>query len=252
MIKQNIVIVGYPKSGTTWLSRLVAELVQCPLQGEWGFKTLDVLFKEGAERSSPFNVYKTHHTITNIDQVGDLEIHKTIYIVRDPRDVVVSGMYYFDFLAYRRASVKKWKLGVFKKVILKEISEEKKKKLMISAVLKGDRRLNKWLAPSWKSHLEGYQNTSAYIIRYEDLQNNTIAVAKQVLQFLELEKSEAHIFKSIETQSFEKKQKKLKKLNHPTQNLMRNGKQGDWKNHLSNDEVELFDEILTTNSYYQL
>ena len=252
MRKKNIVIVGYPKSGTTWLSRLVAELIQCPLQGDWGFNTIDALFKEGEDRESPFDVYKTHHTNDKIKQVSDLEIYQTIYIVRDPRDVTVSGIHYFDFLAYRKASVKKWKLGLFKKVILKEISEEKKKKLMIAAVLKGDKRLNKWLATSWYSHLEGFQNTTALIIRYEDLQENPFEVSKQLLNFLGAEKDETHIIKSIKKQSFGAKQKELKERDHPTQNLMRKGKQGDWKKQLTRDESQLFTKVLTANTYYQL
>ena len=37
MSKKNIIIVGYPKSGTSWLSRLVAELIQCEFLGDWGY-----------------------------------------------------------------------------------------------------------------------------------------------------------------------------------------------------------------------
>jgi len=122
----------------------------------------------------------------------------------------------------------------------------------MAAVLNGDKRLNKWLASSWKSHFEGYQNKAALIIRYEDLQKDTFAISKQLMDFLEVEKSEAHITKSIEKQSFENKQKELKKQNHPTQTLMRKGKQGDWKNHLTKDESQLFTKVLMTNTYYHL
>ena len=33
IIKNNIVIAGYPKSGNTWLTRLVAEVLKCPVVG---------------------------------------------------------------------------------------------------------------------------------------------------------------------------------------------------------------------------
>ena len=32
---KNIIVVGYPKSGCTWATRLVAELVGCPVGGFW-------------------------------------------------------------------------------------------------------------------------------------------------------------------------------------------------------------------------
>ncbi len=97
-MKKNIIIVGYPKSGTTWLSRLVAELVSCPLQGDWGFEDLNAPYKEGQNRTSEFQVFKSHHTFQEIKSASNLDIHKIIYIIRDPRDVVISGVHYFNFL----------------------------------------------------------------------------------------------------------------------------------------------------------
>ncbi|HMB99984.1 MAG TPA: sulfotransferase domain-containing protein, partial [Flavobacteriaceae bacterium] len=94
-MKKNIVIVGYPKSGTTWIARLVAELVECPLEGAWGFESVTTAYEEGRKRTSDFICYKSHHTFNEIYSVKK-GIYKIIYVVRDPRDIVISSLYYFN------------------------------------------------------------------------------------------------------------------------------------------------------------
>jgi hypothetical protein len=131
--KKNILIVGYPKSGTTWLSRLVANLVDCPFKGNWGFSNINDGFTEGKNRISNFNCYKSHHLYDNINLVENKSIYKIIYVIRDPRDVVISGMYFFKFS------------NQFNKFITKK----RKKKKMINAILSGDKKVNEWLKNSW-------------------------------------------------------------------------------------------------------
>ena len=95
--KRNIVIVGYPKSGTNWLSRLIAEVLQCNFLGDWGFDTINASRIERNNNTSEFQIYKSHHIINDIKNASDKEISKIIYIVRDPRDIVISGAHFFSF-----------------------------------------------------------------------------------------------------------------------------------------------------------
>jgi len=173
--KKNIVIVGYPKSGTTWISRLVAELIDCPLQGDWGFDDLDQPYMQGLERDSEFECFKSHHTYETIKDISEKKIHKIIYVIRDPRDIVISGIHFFDFIPKKVQAVIKalpkggTVYGFLKKPLHIVWGVKTRKKQMINAVLYGSSSPNKWLKTSWNDHYKGYQNTNVHIVKYEDL-----------------------------------------------------------------------------------
>jgi len=242
-MQKNIVIVGYPKSGTTWLSRLVAELVSCPLQGDWGFEELDAPYKEGLERESEFQVYKSHHKFEEIDDASKLDIYKIIYIVRDPRDVVISGVHYFKFLP-RLLAEKGGRLKinrVLRKTYNKLVSKKEKKRQMAEAVLNGNKNINPWFDSSWIDHFTSYISKDILIIKYEDLINSTETESQNILNYLGAEKDILHLKKSVKNQSFQnrKKQDFDKKDNHQ-KNILRTGKTENWKTELTEKEKNLF------------
>ena len=251
MAKRNIVIIGYPKSGTTWLSRLVAELVSCPLQGDWGFDEIKALYKEGTDRDSDYRVYKSHHSFNELEMASSLNIYKSIYIIRDPRDVVVSGLYYFRFLPKLLAIKKGITLNpVLKKTYNKLVSKKEKKRQMIQAVLHGNNNLNPWLKLSWNNHYLPYHNKKLLFIKFEDLIDSPETECKKILAYLGVNSCEDHIKKSIIKQSFQERKKNnsnKKQLNK----ILRKGIYGNWKKELTKTEISLFREKLKDeNNYY--
>lgn len=50
----NIIVAGYPKSGNTWATRLLAEVIGYPVAGSWRRNVVDALEIEGADRVSDF------------------------------------------------------------------------------------------------------------------------------------------------------------------------------------------------------
>ena len=60
MAKRRVLVVGYPKSGNTWLTRLTAELLGAPVKGFWREPQSFELAVEGSARSSEIEVYKGH------------------------------------------------------------------------------------------------------------------------------------------------------------------------------------------------
>lgn len=251
---KNIIIVGYPKSGTTWVARLVSELVDCPLIGDWGFEDVDAPFKLKEKENSGFQCFKAHHTAKELGHAVEKKIYKTIYVVRDPRDVVVSGMHYFRFLPSGVQFLRGRRLiglgPVLRGVFRKMVSVSEKKKRMIRAVLNGDLKVNKWFRVSWKEHLKGYEDQGAFIVRYEDLLNTPEVECRKITNHLGLEISEERIKEAVMNQSFDVQKEKAED-NTYMYKLLRSGTSGSWKSVLTDSEQELFrKEIGTQNNFY--
>lgn len=49
---QEVLVVGYPKSGNTWLTRLVAELISCPVKRFFGQPGNPEIAIEGSNHQS--------------------------------------------------------------------------------------------------------------------------------------------------------------------------------------------------------
>ena len=99
---KKIIVTGYPKSGNTWVCRLTAELVGCPVKGFWNSRHREAAV-EGKNRKSEYGAYKSHHQLEELMKKGASD-HKIIYVIRDPRDIILSGVNYFDFSGYKPVS----------------------------------------------------------------------------------------------------------------------------------------------------
>jgi hypothetical protein len=166
MGKRRILVVGYPKSGNTWITRLTAELIGAPVRGFWGEPANVEAAVEGAWRNSGVEVYKGHQRLAAVRRecsLGDI-----VYIARDVRDVVVSGAHYFSFrsrtLAGRLARAARW-------LRRPSIDQDVRRRIarMLNAVATGDRHVSPWCAVAWDAHVGEYLDAGAFVIRYEDM-----------------------------------------------------------------------------------
>ncbi len=250
MTKKNIIVTGYPKSGTTWASRLIAELAACPLQGDWGFEHIEALYEEGKYRDSPYDCYKTHYTYDTIFSKSPKEVYKIIHIIRDPRDVVISGSHYFTFTNLLQKGMKKIGLSLDSASFF-SVSQKKKKEKMIQAVLHGDSKVNHWLSLSWKEHTEAFKDKEVLTITYEDLLTNPQEECAKIAAYLQLDIDISYIDQCIQKQSFEKKKKEMPHTKDVHfKKLLRQGKQGYWKEEFTSKEKSIFKEYLQTNTFY--
>jgi hypothetical protein len=250
--KKKIIICGYPKSGNTWLTRLIAEVVQCPVKGFWYEPENDEIAIEGSGRISEYECYKTHYRWNELQ--GSLSKYSVdnatiFYIVRDPRDVVVSVKEYFQF---EKRYTKSSRLNRLLRK-LNPFKERDDYDQVITYVLKGHENVE-WLKVPWQEHIRDYLHRNVYIIKYEDLLVDAQSEVKKIADKLSLDISDDQIQKAIFNQSFQKKKERLMSEGKIDKaNFLRTGDKNQWKNTLNKKQVERIckdtDPILTKLGY---
>ena len=217
--KQDVFIAGFPKSGNTWMQNLIAGVL-FGINTEYLPDRLtqelvpDIHYKKYYKRYLNSMCFKTH----NLPQK---KYKKVIYLVRDPRDVMVS-FYHF-----------KKNLGL--QVDIERMIRESS----------GD--LN-----NWKIHVMEWQKNpfkaEKIIIRYEDLVINPIGELKRITEFLNISRDSEELLRSINGNSFENMRKKEnvlgldnelnKVIQESGSSFFRKGKVGNYKEELSIDLIK--------------
>ena len=234
---KSIIVVGYPKSGCTWATRLVAELVGCPVSGFWQSDKKEIAV-EGEERVSDFRCSKSHHQLAELNVSPNDPDIRLIYILRDPRDIAISAANYFQFDRFPALA------GLFRRVRRGEklyrhtlypllVSEDYRLERMTEALLHGSGAIHNWVRVSWREHWRPYQQAGVPIVRYEDLLAQPEEEAARILQHLGLIRSAEAIATAVRNQSFERKKETLLKEGETGRaKFLRVGKSGQWRDKL--------------------
>ncbi len=253
MQKRQILVLGYPKSGTTWVTRLTAELLGAPVKGFWGEAANDEIAIEGAARISGFEIFKGHHTYDAIrDQVS---LRDVVYVARDVRDVAVSGACYFAFrprrpLARLAVSLRKRLTGAAGE------TRENARRLreMLRIVSEGDVWPSAWCAQPWDRHVADFLRARAFVIRYEDLLAAPERECARLLRHLGVVRSRGQVLDAILTQSFVSAKRRFLatgKVRHAR--FLREGRSGEWAQRLSPEQsafcAERFGPVLARLGY---
>tara|TARA_Y100000992_G_C21241851_1_gene481143 strand:- start:513 stop:1316 length:804 start_codon:yes stop_codon:yes gene_type:complete len=251
-------IASYPKSGNTWV-RLFLDSYFSKIKNNFkfgGFPDLEDFNKinldytnlneiiknwktmqEMKNLDSRVNVLKTHNALCKVGNYSFTDANNTlgaIYLVRDPRDIVVS---YANHLGLNFDDVIKYMLNPhasgIKKIKNKEIDIE---------------IMGRWADNynSWKN----YKNRKFLIIKYENLVTNKKEEFLKILKYLKdltnIEIDIDQMNKSIEATSFEKlkKDEELYGFDQATGNgpFFRKGIIGDWKNTLNNEQIQIIEK----------
>jgi len=216
----DILVCGYPKSGTTWAARLFAEIFRCPVAGFLG-SDHDEIAKEGDDRDAPYSLYKSHAQAQRIAQHPS---NNAIYITRHPFDVAVSLAYHHFEFSYGyprlRDMLRPMPAGIrihemlrrCRKQLVPAESHATKLKIAVNALCAGDCFVNPVLSKSWPEQVRPFidwqSNAPApVVIRYEDLLANPAAACEKVYAHFHYVCSAETIQQAIDNQSFEKKRK---------------------------------------------
>ena len=236
--KLPIFVIGFPKSGNTWLARMLAEVTHSNISVHDPADVVNAA-DNSLERSGKYEIYK-EHVVQNVEKVLR---SKTVYIVRDVRDVLVSGFFHCN----RWATNKPLTDSVFYKLYF----EHEVKKLndrwqgnfwsefyysvrtfLATLVRKGRRNVR---VGSWSDHVKYWIHLPGVIVvRYEDLLDDTENELRKILRSLSIDASDEDIKKCVVNQSFAKKKATfLNSQDDRNATFLRSGKSGDWRNYLS-------------------
>ena len=241
-----IYIAGYPKSGTTWITRLLGDVLDCRTGGSTPLEDEIEIATEGLSRKTNLVVRKGHFVLDNEEskypvlrkhtlnwKALDPEKHKVVFVIRDPRDIAVSGAFHWETTIQH--FIRDMYIG------------------------KGAMRsVGSWTVYV-KTWLSKYKDIGFVIVRYENMLKDHNYLG-DLLDKLQYDISSREIQESYNRQRFENRVNDIKHHGH-SYNLgkdfnlkfMRKGIAEDWRNYLSpNDAFDCeisFGELLRSLKY---
>ena len=221
--RQAIYVAAYPKSGSTYLTRLLGDVLDSPTGGCMPSEDSKEIATEGQDRTGTYIVRKGHFVLVDND-TGPvvpsphrlawkrLTNEKIVFLVRDPRDICISGAYH-------------WRCTPAE---------------FLERMIRGDvARCGRWdnFTDMWINDRNLFP--SSIIFRYEDLQNDGLAQLQRLtLLFPDYLRDLAS---SLKRQSFATRSQGLSE-SEMRRNNMRKGIVGDWRNWFSYGEDKEFND----------
>ena len=232
LIKKNdLFVVSYPKSGNTWLRLIVANLYF----GHANYNNIENLIPDIYHTSESKFINKKLRIFKCHDHY-DFRFRRAVYVVRDPREVIVSA-YFFAI-----------KIGV--------ISKEYSRRKFVSEFLNGKFNSN---FGSWYQHIGswyGAKDKNILFIRYEDLKKKPSSEILKIANFLKIKVNKKKILNIIKKTSFKVLKDQEDKIrtncvslptNDSKVKFFRAGKINSWKNFLTKDEAKKIKKLWGKN-----
>jgi len=222
-------VVGYPRSGNTWASYLVSYCLNLPFvdfdapskqpKQEWVRRA--VSGNHEWQSPAPYDsVRKTHklpHQLSYRDGC-------VVYIQRDPRDVFVSYSYYLQNGAANWKRLRHQMLGAL-----------------------GKSMQIRWFIRDWKQHVEAWQRHTDLILHYEKLLSEGPGYLSGCFASAGFEVSEAIASSAMECFRFENMTGGRTSGKEDEKSFFRRGIAGDWRNHLNDEDNDLFMQTLAAS-----
>jgi len=234
--KEPIFVIGYPKSGNTWLTRIIADLTDSPILAS--NSAVDQADKKEVY-TGEFVIKKQHYS-KHSKPIYITTSNKIFYVIRDFRDVLISGFFYNNRLVKEN-----WvKLDSRDRYLFLRLYFKHQIKRMIKSWV-GNELTHFWRflkgrktqVMNWSDHVNYWSSfPNAVVVRYEDMLSDCKQTIKVSLKKVGIEYNGGNFDQVIERQSFHhrKLQFELEK-NEDNIRFLRKGMSGDWKHFLDEE-----------------
>lgn len=184
----DIFIVSYPRSGNTWTRFLIANLVYT--HKNVSFLNIEKLIPDSSSQSNRALKSTPRPRIIKTHCYFDHRYGKTIYIVRDPRDVVLSN---YDFQ-------RKYQ----------QIEDQYSLHRYVDDYVCGRLVSADW--GTWRENVASWvytrgQSKEFLLVRYEDLLDDTVSELGRIAHFLGADCSDANLRRAVELSSADRMRK---------------------------------------------
>jgi len=247
LTNQQVVLISFPKCGRSWLRLMICDMIKHKFDDDSIIADTNLLWKV-----HPLIPYFTiDHDDASLKAPGELNRDKTffrnkkvIFLVRDPRDVIVS--WYFQVV--KRGS-KKW-------------FDKKIKTDSVADFIENEFGGLKTIIAFYNIWLENKSKPKDFLlIKYENLKYNPNEVLKQINKFCGIENviGDSSIRYAIENNSFDKLKTRERNQSIPhsafkTNNTndvesfkVRKGKIGGYVDYLSKEQIEKMNQIISNS-----
>ncbi|XP_077406199.1 sulfotransferase 2B1-like [Vanacampus margaritifer] len=238
----DILVVTYPKSGTTWMQEILPLILSGgdPASVETLHNWDRVPWLEEARSCSlnlddrPSPRMFTTHFLPHMMPPSFFEFKpKVIYVMRNPKDVFTSSFHYCAMASF--------------------LVDPGSQSEFLQKFLKGEVMFG-----SWFDHVKGWLDYKERIfyICYEEMIKDLKDSVARIAQFLEkslgkdvIEKiAERCVFKNMKKNNMSNYSVVPKEIMDTTKSeFLRKGIAGDWKNQMTEEEVEYFDAVYADN-----
>jgi len=216
-----VFVVGYPKSATTWASQLVADYLRLPFP---------------------------QHSILPVGCSAVLQGHQSVsksfptavYVVRDGRDVLISGFHHLKNQVDAGGGAKIHR-KYFKSIDLSRPLTE-----LLPSFIEHCARHPVACKENWGDHVRTYfdsKNDRVQIVKYEELLANPTETLTELMRRLSKEETidESRIAEAVERYSFGRQTAKATADDSKT-SYLRSGKSGGWRDKFDKASAKIFDK----------
>lgn len=235
--KSDVFLVGHPKSGNTWLAFMLAVLAEKDREERVNISNVGEFVPTIHNSDLSISRYKNLHSprIFRTESPNYPGAYpKTIYIIRDPRSVLLS---YYHHCVHDTGRTD-WPISDFVDEILAAGCIQS----LEPTLIRWDRQVESWL--------ERAQHQSVSLVKYEDLKIDCKGALQQLSDFLGLDYDANLLELAVERGNFSSMRKDEKKFgaeSYPGEKgkrgfFVRKGKVDSWKEEMPPEAIEKIEQ----------